>query len=118
MTRVRFPPPAPTPFAGSSPGHRWSSSVAAGCLSRWYGFVDCPCGVGGRAVRGKGGGGGSVSRHGHHFQAHPVPGAPRTLSGWYGFFSEFEKWQKESSSAPSPTSTWAPSVTSTMARQR
>src|SRR6218665_4019792 len=44
MTRVRFPPPAPTPFAGSSPGHRWSSSVAAGCLSRWYGFVDGPCG--------------------------------------------------------------------------
>src|SRR6218665_3813217 len=51
MTRVRFPPPAPTPFAGSSPGHRWSSSVAAGCLSRWYGFVDGPCGsvVGGRS---------------------------------------------------------------------
>src|SRR6218665_1094538 len=22
MTRVRFPPPAPTPFAGSPPGHR------------------------------------------------------------------------------------------------
>src|SRR6218665_3467923 len=44
ITRVRFPPPPPTPFAGSSPGHRWSSSVAAGCLSRWYGFVDGPCG--------------------------------------------------------------------------
>src|SRR6218665_2171565 len=97
-----------------------ASLVVVGCcwllvtlvrVCRW------PMWLSGRALPWEGRGRGSDSRHGHHFQAHPVPGAPRTLSGWYGFFSEFEKWQKESSSAPSPTSTWAPSGTSPMARQ-